>query len=387
MHESEQQIEFSVVIPCLNEAKTLAVCIRKAKDFLESQGIDGEVIVADNGSTDGSQEIANAEQARLVNVYEPGYGSALQGGIAAARGQFIIMGDADDSYDFSKIGPFVEKLRNGYDLVMGNRFQGGIDKGAMPFLHRYLGNPVLSALGRLFFGSGIRDFHCGLRGFKKDSIKKLSLQTRGMEFASEMVVKATLNQLKITEVPTALHKDGRERAPHLNTWSDGWRHLRFLLLYSPRWLFLYPGLAMALAGIICLLMLSTGPRTLFGVTFDIHTMIYASALTVLGIQAIMFALFTKVFATTNKLLPYDDHMVSIMSRFTLEKGLMLGSFLFLVGLVGSAYAVLSWSKFSFGGLVPASMMRVVIPSSMAMITGVQVMLAGFFISVLGLIKK
>lgn len=387
MTEFSNSPELSIVMPCLNEARTLAVCIRKARDFLKKNNVSGEIIVADNGSTDASREIAVKEGARLVEVVEPGYGSALRGGIEAARGLYIVMGDADDSYDFSSLEQFLEKLRDGYELVMGNRFSGGIQSGAMPFLHRYLGNPVLSTLGRIFFHSSVRDFHCGLRAFNKASIEGLSLQTNGMEFASEMVVKATLNNLKMTEVPTVLRRDGRDRAPHLNTWRDGWRHLRFLLLYSPRWLFLYPGLLMSVFGICVLLWLSASPQKLFGITFDIHTMVYASAVTVLGVQATMFALFTKVFAITNKLLPYDDKVIAFISRFTLERGLLLGSFLFLAGIAGSLYSVLSWSQFSFGGLVPTSMMRVVIPSSMAMITGVQVMLAGFFISVLGLIRK
>jgi len=387
MSNNAKKIELSIIIPCLNEEKTLASCIKKAAAFLDKHNIAGEVIVADNGSTDGSLDIAVEEKVILVHVPFQGYGSAIQGGINAAHGIYVIMGDADESYDFSSLKPFVDKLRDGYDLVMGNRFQGGIDKGAMPVLHRYLGNPVLSGIGRMFFHSPIGDFHCGLRAFRKESIVKLGLKTTGMEFASEMVVKATLNHLKITEVPTTLRPDGRDRPPHLNSWSDGWRHLRFLLLYSPRWLFLYPGICMAVLGIVLLFALSVKSQRIFGVTFDIHTMVYASALTILGMQAIMFALFAKVFAVTNKLVPYNDKVISYVTKFTLEKGLLIGLVLILAGMMGSVYAILAWKGDSFGSLVPTSMMRVVIPSSTSIITGAQCILASFFLSVLGLVRK
>jgi len=374
-------------MPCLNEEKTLAQCIRAAKLFIDGNHINGEVVIADNGSIDNSITICNNENAKLIKVEKKGYGSALLGGIAAANGKYIIMGDADCSYDFSDLGQFMEKLRAGYDLVMGNRFKGGIAKGAMPFLHKYLGNPVLSALGRLFFNSPVRDFHCGLRGFNKASIQKLDLQTTGMEFASEMVVKATLHDLKIAEVPTTLSPDGRDRTPHLRTWKDGWRHLRFLLLYSPRWLFLYPGLLLSSVGFFLLLWLSIEPRMILGVTLDVHTMIYASAFLILGIQTILFALLTKVFTVIYKLLPHDDRVSGYITSFTLEKGMVIGIILIIGGLAGSLYAVIFWGGQSFGSLIPTSMMRIVIPSVTSIIVGAQLILGGFFLSILNLPTK
>lgn len=382
MTNSDKQLELSIVMPCLNEAETLAQCIRAAKNYIEENNIRGEVIVADNGSTDDSQSIALNEGARVVDVKERGYGSALLGGIAQARGSYVIMGDADCSYDFSALNPFLTKLRDGYDLVMGNRFKGGIAKGAMPFLHKYLGNPVLSRVGKIFFKSPVNDFHCGLRGFKKESIDNLDLQTTGMEFASEMVVKATLNKLKIAEVPTTLSPDGRNRAPHLNTWRDGWRHLKFLLLYSPRWLFLLPGSLLTALGFFLLIWLSIKPQVIGGITLDVHTMIYASAFMILGFQTIMFALFTKVFAITYKLLPRDDRVTEFLVTFTLEKGIVIGTILIIGGLLGSVYAVVSWSGASFGNLAPTSTMRVVIPSATAIITGAQFIVGSFFLSIL-----
>src|SRR6202162_265595 len=294
-------VELSVVMPCLDEAATVGICVKKAIDALERHGIRGEVIVADNGSTDGSQQIARDFGARVVPVERRGYGSALQAGIAAARGQFVLMGDADDTYDFSQLDEFVAKLREGYDLVMGNRFRGKILPGAMPALHRYLGNPVLTGLGRLFFKSPVGDFHCGLRAFRKDEIEQLELRTLGMEFASEMIVKATAFGLRVTEIPTTLAPDRRYRAPHLRTWRDGWRHLRFLLLYSPRWLFLYPGIALFLIGNGVGLWLLPGPRNIGLVTIDVHTLLFAAMIVLIGFQSILFAVFSKVFAITEGL--------------------------------------------------------------------------------------
>ncbi|HZB29103.1 MAG TPA: glycosyltransferase family 2 protein, partial [Streptosporangiaceae bacterium] len=285
-------MELSVVMPCLNEAETIETCVRKAIGFFEEHGVDGEVVIADNGSTDGSQQLARDAGARVVPVSDKGYGNALMGGIRAAKGRYVVMGDADDSYDFTGLWPFLEQLRDGADLVMGNRFQGGIAPGAMPPLHRYLGNPVLSYIGRLFFGSEIGDFHCGLRAFRKDAVMRLGLQTGGMEFASELVVKATLAKLDIREVPTTLSPDGRSRAPHLNTWRDGWRHLRFLLLYSPRWLFFIPGLVLMTLGLVSGLALSFGPVRIGDVAFDVDTLVAASAILVIGFQAVLFALLT-----------------------------------------------------------------------------------------------
>ncbi|HYE65334.1 MAG TPA: glycosyltransferase family 2 protein [Pyrinomonadaceae bacterium] len=379
-----QRPELSIVMPCLNEAETLETCIRKAQEYLSLNNIAGEVVVADNGSTDGSQAIAARLGARVVPVRAKGYGSALLGGIAAARGEYVIMGDADNSYDFTGLSSFVEKLREGYDLVMGNRFRGGIKPGAMPPLHRYLGNPVLTGIGRLFFHSPCGDFHCGLRGFRKEAIMKLNLRTTGMEFASEMVVKATLHKMNITEVPTTLSPDGRSRAPHLRSWRDGWRHLRFLLLYSPRWLFLYPGGLLMLIGLITGLWLLPGPRTVGHTTFDVHTLLYSALAIVLGCQAVLFAVFTKVFAISEGLLP-DDPQFNKMFRFVnLEVGLIVGTWLLLCGLGGSIYALSDWEGRSFGLLNPSETLRLVIPASTSLTLGFQIVLSSFFLSVLGL---
>lgn len=385
--ETQEALELSIVMPCLNEAETLEVCVRKALDFLDRHNIDGEVVIADNGSTDGSQEIATRAGARVVPVADKGYGNALMGGIAAARGRYVIMGDADDSYDFTALMPFVEKLREGYDLVMGNRFRGGIAEGAMPPLHRYLGNPVLTGFGRLFFRSPSGDFHCGLRGFSKAAYERLNLQTTGMEFASEMVVKATLQGQRIAEVPTTLSPDGRSRAPHLRSWRDGWRHLRFMLLYSPRWLFLYPGLALMAAGAALGLWLLPAARTLGSVTFDVHTMLYAAALVLVGYQAVLFAVFTKVFAMTEGLLPEDGRMMRLFKHITLETGLAAGLLLLLAGIAGTAAAIWRWRGAEFGDLDPARMLRLIIPSVTALALGCQTIFGSFFLSVLGLRRK
>jgi glycosyltransferase involved in cell wall biosynthesis len=375
-------VEVSIIMPCLNEASTLSVCIEKAHAFLKSYDIYGEIIVADNGSTDGSQAIAVEHGAHVVNVPDRGYGAALAGGINAARGKYLIMGDADDSYDFTTLSPFIEKLRDGYDLVMGNRFKGGIKPGAMPKLNRYLGNPVLTGLGRLFFRSPAGDFHCGLRGFSKEAIQRLDLQTTGMEFASEMVVKATLYGLRITEVPTTLSPDGRDRPPHLRRWRDGWRHLRFLLLYSPRWLFLYPGLLFIALGLMGMGILLAGPVTIGATTFDIHTMLYASTSIILGLQAVAFALFSMVFAVNARLLPEDDRIRRVLKVLTLERGLICGVILCLCGIAGSIYAVVIWGRVSFGPLVPSVAMRIAIPSVTSLAAGLQIIFASFFLSIL-----
>jgi hypothetical protein len=379
-----QLLELSIVIPCLNEAETLAVCIDKAAGFLASSGVAGEVVVADNGSTDSSRQIAVEHGARVVDVPERGYGAALLGGIAGARGRFVVMGDGDDSYDFTALGPFVAKLREGFELVMGNRFLGGVRPGAMPVLHRFLGNPVLSFLGRLFFGAPVGDFHCGLRAFDRSAIQRLDLRTTGMEFASEMVVKATLHGLRITEVPTVLHPDGRSVPPKLRTWRDGWRHLRFLLLYSPRWLFLYPGLALTAAGVLLGGWLLPGPRHLGSVTLDVHTLLFASMAVLVGFQMIGFALFTKVFAIGAGLLPEDPRVAEFSRRVSLETGLIAGGLLAAAGLAGSLYALGVWEQAAFGNLEPTRMLRVVIPAVTAFTLGIEVMLASLFLSVLNL---
>ena len=383
----EYTLELSILMPCLNEAETLEICIQKALRSLRELDIAGEVIIADNGSTDGSQDIATRMGARVVSVAAKGYGSALMGGIIAARGVYIIMGDADDSYNFSNLGFFVHKLREGFDLVMGNRFQGGIKPGAMPPLHKYLGNPVLTWVGRLFFASPVGDFHCGLRGFRRDSILKLDLQTTGMEFASEMVVKASVYKLRITEIPTVLSPDGRSRPPHLRTWRDGWRHLRFLLLYSPRWLFLYPGAALMIWGLIIVVWLLPGTQKIGSISFDVHTLLYGAIAIIIGFQAVTFAFFTKIFAISEKFLPEDPKLNKIFRYVTLETGLIVGVTLILIGIVGSFLSLTIWSKTAFGSLDPSKTLRLVIPSLTCLTVGLQMVLSSFFLSVLGLKRR
>ena len=380
-------IEVSVVIPCLNESETLAVCIQKALGCLSGNGISGEVIVADNGSTDGSQAIAEAEGALVVSVEAKGYGNALMGGIEATRGRYVIMGDADDSYDFSALMPFIEKLREGNDLVMGNRFRGGIAPGAMPALHQYLGNPVLSGLGRLFFRCPVGDFHCGLRGFSREAIWRMKLQTTGMEFASEMVVKATLLGLRIAEVPTTLSPDGRSRPPHLRSWRDGWRHLRFMLLFSPGWLFLYPGLLLMIVGLGVGGWLLPEARQLGGATLDVNTLAYSALAVLLGFQSVLFAVFTRTFVSTQGLGPESRTLNKLYRYVTLETGLIVGGVLIVLGLTGSVAATFGWSEVDFGELNPSEVLRQVIPSVLAIALGFQIVLASFFLSVLGLKRR
>jgi len=377
-------VELTVVMPCLNEAETVATCVRKANRFLARSGISGEVVVADNGSTDGSQRLAEEAGARVVPVRDKGYGNALMGGIVAARGKYVIMGDADDSYDFTNLMPFVAELRQGADLVMGNRFRGGIAPGAMPPLHRHLGNPVLSFIGRLFFGSKIGDFHCGLRGFNRDSVLALNLQATGMEFASEMVVKATLAGQRVTEVPTTLAKDGRSRPPHLRSWRDGWRHLRFLLLFSPRWLFFLPGLALLTAGLVIGAIVAPHPFKVGTVTFDVDTLVAASAMIVIGFQAVLFWLFTQVYAGSEGFLPEEPKVQRLLEKLSLERGLMLGAAIGLAGLVGLIFSVLYWNGRRFGQLNYEHSLRLMIPSVTALIVGWQVILGTFFLSILGI---
>jgi glycosyltransferase involved in cell wall biosynthesis len=376
--------ELSILMPCLNEAETLAICIKKAQKALDDLNVNGEVVIADNGSTDGSPEIAASLGARVIHVAEKGYGSALLGGIKAARGKYIIMGDADDSYDFTNLGPFLEKLRAGYELVMGNRFTGGIAPNAMPPLHKYLGNPVLTGIGRLFFRSPCGDFHCGLRGFSKAAIQRLDLRTTGMEFASETVVKASLHGLRITEVPTTLSVDGRNRPPHLRSWRDGWRHLRFLLLYSPRWLFLYPGLLLMLVGAVGSGWLLVGPRVVDGITLDVHTFLYAAMAIVIGYQTVIFAIFTKVFAITEGLLPEDPRLKTLFNYIRLETGIVAGALLLAAGIGLSIYALSFWGAHSFGSLDPSQTLRLVIPAVTLIALGLQTVLSSFFLSILGL---
>jgi hypothetical protein len=377
-------MELTILMPCLNEAATVARCVAKARGFLERAGIAGEVLVADNGSDDGSAALAERAGARVVQVAERGYGAALSAGIAAARGRYVIMGDADDSYDFSRLEPFVEKLREGIPLVMGNRFKGGIQPGAMPALHRYLGNPVLSFIGRLFFGAPIGDFHCGLRGFERDAVIALSLKTQGMEFASELVVKAALAGWRIAEVPTVLHPDGRGRPPHLRRWRDGWRHLRFLLLFSPRWLFLYPGALLLALGVALTALLYVTPVRVLGAGLDIHSMLYASAAALLGMQLCLFALFARVSAQSAGLLPAQPALDRFLNTMTLEKGLLAGLAVAFCGLAWSGVAVWEWREAGFGPLDPRVVMRDTIPATALLVGGMELMLASFLLSVLRL---
>lgn len=382
--DNREELELTVVMPCLDEAETLEVCICKAKAAMEAGGVPGEVLVADNGSTDGSQQIARRNGARVIDVPVRGYGAALQGGITAARGRFIIMGDADDSYDFGNLMPFVEKLREGYDLVMGNRFLGGIEPGAMPPLHRYLGNPVLTGIGRLLFRSPSGDFHCGLRGFQRESALALGLQTTGMEFASEMVVKATLMKQRIAEVPTTLAPDGRSRAPHLRSWRDGWRHLRFLMLYSPRWLFLYPGLVLMAIGLAAMLALIPSAVRIGTFAFDVNTMLYAAAAIFVGYQSAIFAVFTKVYGVSEGLLPPDQRLNRLFGRVKLETGLVAGLLLVAFGAAASIWALADWGAQSFGDLDPQQTLRLIVPAVLSLTLGFQTILSSFFLSVLGL---
>ncbi|NML07621.1 glycosyltransferase family 2 protein [Sphingomonas sp. G-3-2-10] len=378
----EEAIELSIVMPCLNEAETLAVCVKKAKAFLADHGLKGEVIVADNGSTDGSQQIANALGARIVHVPARGYGAALIGGIEAAKGKYVAMGDADDSYDFGGLMPFVEQLRDGAELVMGNRFQGGIEEGAMPPLHRYLGNPVLSFLGRTFFRIPVGDFHCGLRAFNRDSIQKLGLTAPGMEFASEMVVKAAIEKLDIREVPTTLKPDGRSRPPHLRTWRDGWRHLRFLLIFAPKFLFLYPGVALAAVGLFGVLGLIGGDVHVGGVEFGIHTMIFAAMAVLMGSQLIGLSVMARRYGTIAGMWPESGLMRRVRNWFSVERACILGGLMLTGGIAGAATATAIWASSGFGGLNPAALMRLTIPSMLLGCVGLQMVVTAFFIGLL-----
>jgi glycosyltransferase involved in cell wall biosynthesis len=374
--------ELTILMPCLNEAATVARCVEKARGFLARSGIHGEVLVADNGSEDGSRELAQRAGARVVEVAQRGYGAALNAGIAAAHGRYVIMGDADDSYDFSRLERFVDALRQGHPLVMGNRFRGGIRSGAMPFLHRYVGNPVLSFVGRLLFRTRVGDFHCGLRGFDRGAVLALGLRTTGMEFASELVVKAALAGWRIAEVPTTLDRDGRGRAPHLRSWRDGWRHLRFLLVFSPRWLFLYPGLLLLVMGIALTTALYFAPLRLLGAGLDIHTMLYAASAALLGLQLCLFALFARTSAQVAGLLPHHASLDRLLKLFYLERGLLFGLAVGLAGLVWSAAAFWQWREAGFGALDPRIVMRDTIPASALMVAGAEVMLASFLLSLI-----
>ena len=375
-------VELSIVMPCLNEAETLAVCIDKAMRFLRDNDVAGEVVIADNGSTDGSQTIAEAHGARVVAVPVRGYGAALIAGIAAARGRFVAMGDADDSYDFLGLMPFVERLRAGADLVMGNRFKGGIAPGAMPPLHRYLGNPVLSFSGRLFYRAPIGDFHCGLRAFDRAAILRLGLKTTGMEFASEMVVKAQLSGLTIAEVPTTLAKDGRTRAPHLRSWRDGWRHLKFLLTFAPKWLFFYPGLTLALAGLIGLALLLPGSLTVGEVRLGVHTLLFSAAAVIIGAQLMSFAVVARLFGVRERLWPASPRTDLARRWFSIDRGCIAGGILLTAGIGLAVAAVSGWAGTGFGDMDAEGLMRLAIPSMLLCALGVQALVTGFFTALL-----
>lgn len=377
-------IELSIVMPCLNESETLATCLIKAKSYLEKNNVSGEVVIGDNGSTDGSQEIARSHGVRVVDVPLRGYGAAIHHATLASNGAYIIIGDSDDSYDFTALDPFLAELRSGKDLVMGNRFKGGIKPGAMPWKNRYIGNPILSGIGRLFFGCPAQDFHCGLRGFSRHAYDKLDMRTTGMEYASEMVIKASLIGLSIAEVPTTLSPDGRSRPPHLRPWRDGWRHLIFMLLYSPRWLFLIPGIFTLSAGSLFMGLIWLQPLHLGSVVLDVDSLVFMAFAVAIGYQAILFAVFTKVFATNEGLLPKDPKFDRVFKYINLEVGVAVGVIVMTIGIIGSAFAVLEWSRRGFGELDPASMLRLVIPSGLFLFLGIQTVLSSFFLSMLGL---
>lgn len=381
--EFDQQIELTILIPCLNEAETIAICIGKAMGYLDRAAIIGEVLISDNGSTDGSIEIAQALGARVVRAPVRGYGGALSHGIAAARGRYVIMGDADDSYDFGDLSVFVAELRKGTQLVMGNRFKGGIAPGAMPTLHRYLGNPVLSALGRLFFRIKIGDFHCGLRGFDREAIDQLGLRTTGMEFASEMVVFASLHGLSMAEVPTGLAKDGRSRPPHLNTWRDGWRHLRFLLLHSPRWMFGYPGAAMLALGAVLVVLLFPGQIWLGEqVSLDVRAFLIGCLSLIVGVQSLTFGLIARRYTKRHNLLPGFPGAQRLLDMISLERLLQLGGGVGLLGLAGLAYAGSIWAESGFGPIVDGQLLRVMMLSVSTIVIAVQLALSAFLLGVL-----
>jgi glycosyltransferase involved in cell wall biosynthesis len=381
------ELEVSIVMPCLNEAETLQRCIRKTQQSIRQHNLKAEIIIADNGSTDGSREIAQASGARVVPVETKGYGAALAGGIEAAKGRYVIMGDADDSYDFSNIFPFIERLREGHDLVMGCRLPTGggiIRPDAMPWKHRWIGNPVLTRIGRLFFRSPISDFHCGLRAFRKDSYQKLDMRTTGMEFASEMVIKATLRKMRVTQIPITLHKDGRSRPPHLRSWRDGWRHLRFMLMYSPRWLFLFPGIIGFLVGAFFFALLLQGPLRVGIAFFDTNTLLVSAMAIILSFQLISFAMFTKIFAISEGLLPEDPRLNRLFPVINLEVGILIGLIIAVSGLGLLIGAFLYWAKLGFGEMSYPDSLRLVIPAITLLTLGVQIIFSSFFMSILGL---
>jgi glycosyltransferase involved in cell wall biosynthesis len=382
------QIEVSIVMPCLNEAEALPYCLDKAFSFLKKNNIKGEVLVVDNDSYDESVDIAIAHGATVVKENIKGYGAAIMAGIKDAKGKYIIIGDADDSYDFSDIMPFIILLREGKDLVVGNRFNGGIQKNAMPFLHKYIGNPFLSFLGKVFFHIPVNDFHCGLRGIKKESFDRLNLKTTGMEFASEMIVKAALNKLTIAETPVILYPDKRNRRSHLKTWQDGWRHLRFLLLYSPKWLFLLPGIVIMLLGAIGTIVLALGPLRIGNKKLDVHTLVYTSGFILLGFQFISFYFFSRLYAAVHQLWPGQEQFLrNFNNQFKLEKGIAAGLILVVGGLYLTLRSFLYWSHTHFGDIDPVVVLRWVVPSVVLVLLGIQLIISFFYLSFLTIKSK
>lgn len=376
-------LELTILMPCLNEEMTIVNCIDKAKKFLSSNKIDGEILVSDNGSTDHSASLAKSAGARVIMAPVKGYGGALIEGCKEAMGKYVIMGDADDSYDFLNLMPIVEKLREGYDLVIGDRFAGGIEKGAMPWSHKYIGNPILSFIGRLFYHSNIRDFHCGLRGYNKESIEGLHLHTTGMEYASEMIVKAELMGLKIAEVPTTLKKDGRSCAPHLRSFRDGWRHLKFLFMFAPKWLFFYPGMTLCLIGILGSLLLIAGQFAIGGVFFSIHTLLYCMMSIIIGVTVVYFYVFTKVYSAMIGFIPKDKTMERIV-HFNEDRWIVAGVILTFVGIALTISAFLSWCSSGFGDMIPEQLMRKVLPAVTLIEVGIETVFASFFVGILKL---
>ena len=379
--------ELTILMPCLNEAETIGACIKRAKELLEKYNIDGEVLVSDNGSTDGSQDIARQLGARVVDCPVRGYGAALQYGIERADGQFIIMGDSDDSYHFDEAFPMIEKLREGYDVCMGTRLKGRIMPGAMPWQNRYIGNPVLTAIGRIFFKIHASDFHCGMRAFRKDKILALNLVTTGMEWASEMIIKSRLAGLKMAEVPITLYKDGRSRPPHLRRWRDGWRHLRFMLLHSPMWLFIVPGLSMLLVGLAGSAVLSHGMLQIGDIALDVHSLLVMAILVILGVQAIFAGIFARLYAYKVGILPQSSRLQKIVKHLSLEKLLIVSLVVGCIGLSGFFYTIYGWYSGGFGPLDYQKTMRLLTPSLMLIAVAVQGMFNGFMLSVLFLKTK
>ena len=376
-----KEVELTILMPCLNEEETIGICIEKAFRFLKKNKINGEVLIADNGSSDNSINIAKKLGARVINVAEKGYGSALIEGTKKAYGKYVIMGDSDDSYDFLHLEEFVKKLRKGYDLVMGNRFKGGIEKGAMPFSHRYIGNPILSFIGRLFFHSKIKDFHCGLRGYNKEKILSLNLNCSGMEYASEMVVKSELNNLKIVEVPTTLKKDGRTHKPHLKTFSDGWRHLNFLLIHAPNWLFLLPGSILFILGLVGIILLRGGYFSInSNFSLGINSMLYFSSFIIIGFQLWIFSMFAKIHSYNNNILIKLDKITLKLMKIKTINYLLFGFILTLIGLIISIYSFLKWKNISFGDLDPNTFMPQVIIANCLLVIGIEIIFSGFLIN-------